>query len=178
MSTSDKGTAFLEELKAFLAFLRSLWGVLTGITAVFPLANAFTNVLPLSTDFHPQLVTAITTLVTLFVILQTFSQRLEFEVPKGVRSERRRRIQRQVGYFFAIGVLALGVYLVAPLVYFRLPFSVWEALVEDPAMLENVRDLSKLLLDVVGLVCYVIFFALTTKAFMVLGMIEFYQKER
>ena len=90
-----QGESFLQELKAFLGFLNSLWGLLAGISILFPLSNAFIKVIPLKEavpfqgtglvyngngllNLTPQLITTITTLVLLFLVLWEFGKRFEF----------------------------------------------------------------------------------------------------
>ncbi len=47
------GQPFLEELRDFLAFLRSLWGLLAGISVLFPLSNVLFSVIPLEGGGNP-----------------------------------------------------------------------------------------------------------------------------
>lgn len=42
--------SFLGELRDFLQFLKSLWGLLAGIAMLFPLANALIAVVPIDGD--------------------------------------------------------------------------------------------------------------------------------
>jgi hypothetical protein len=171
MNSAGRGTQFLQELKEFLAFLQSLWGLLVGITALFPLSNVFANLIPLGTIHDPQgslgflspaLLTATATLVTLFVILSTFGRRSDVEAP-----EQRGRIRRQARRSFAMGVFALAVYLA---IYFGIyplwyePHNVFEG---DPRLLIG---------DFALLMSYGTFFALATRAFMLLAMLEYFAK--
>ena len=92
MTDSKKGTSFLKEFKNFIVFLQSLWGILAGISVFFPLSNVLIRVIPLSsiyddpggalTYFSPELVTAVTTLVTLFIVLWTFGNREKLKTKK------------------------------------------------------------------------------------------------
>jgi len=173
MSNSNKETAFLKEFKNFVVFLQSLWGILAGMSVFFPLSNALTKVIPLRyihddpagalEYLSPELITTITTVITLFVVLRTFGRRQRFKVKK-----ERRLIQRQAWLSFALGLLALGLYCV---VYFGIyelyymPGEIWSG---DPR---------RLLGDILLLLSYSAFFALITRAFMLLGMIEFFGQE-
>ena len=68
-----KGQAFLQELREFLAFLASLWGLLAAVSVFFPLSNLLTKAVPLGDSdkpFHnvsPALVALLTTLSCLFL---------------------------------------------------------------------------------------------------------------
>ena len=87
MSPAERGTQFLDEFKEFLAFLKNLWGILAGVSVLFPLSNVLVKVIPLQSLDHdgafamlaPSLVTALATITTLFLILWTFSHRSEFK---------------------------------------------------------------------------------------------------
>jgi hypothetical protein len=115
MKTPSNGQNYLKELREFLRFLRSLWGMLAAISALFPLSNAFIQVIPLIKTNHmggigsgglwfipPPLVTTFTTLSALFIILYTFEQRDTFK-----NLEKRPLIRRQALVSFAFGLLAL-----------------------------------------------------------------------
>ena len=91
MNHSDSKNGYLGELNEFLAFLKNLWGILTGISVFFPFSNILINAIPLrayGTDngvfdqLSPYLITTIATVVTLFVILITFAYRSQFKNPK------------------------------------------------------------------------------------------------
>jgi len=74
MPTADgdrPGTTTLAELREFLAFLRSLWGILAGVTVVFPISNLLTAVLPLLPGSE-SLSTVLATLFSLFAIFVVF----------------------------------------------------------------------------------------------------------
>ena len=47
------GQTFLQELRDFLQFLGSLWGVLAAAAVLFPLSNTFFAVIPAEGDGHP-----------------------------------------------------------------------------------------------------------------------------
>ena len=48
-----KGKEFLQELREFLAFLASLWGLLAAVSVFFPLSNLLTKVVPLGDQDKP-----------------------------------------------------------------------------------------------------------------------------
>ena len=172
MSASNKGTNFLEEFKSFLAFLHNLWSILAGIAVLFPLSNALTKVIPLGNwpesggliYFSPELVTIVATLTPLFIIFWTYSQRRKF------RAQRKRQIvQRQAWLSFALGLGVLALYLVVNFLLwenFYFTFMGW--LSNDPR---------RLLGDVILLLTYTGFFVLVTRAFVLLGMLEFFGRE-
>jgi len=159
---SNGGERFLQEFKAFLAFLQSLWGMLTGISVFFPLSNAFARVIPLQSGadggalffLSPSFVTAVTTLVTLFIVFLTFSNRGEMS-----------RVQGRALASFLLGILILVFYVVLYYVKASYAFAVWGWESDDPR---------HLFVEVPLLVGYTAFFALTTRAFTLLGLLEFY----
>ena len=172
MSNSKKGTAFLEEFRDFIAFLQSLWGILAGISVLFPLSNAITELIPLRRIhddpagalgyLSPELVTSIATLTTLFVILLTFNNRNEFKALK-----KKRLIQRQAWLSFAFGLFAL-------ILYFVVYFGIYPLYYEPCGI--TCGDPQWLIGDFALLLSYSAFFALVTRAFMFLGMIEYFEK--
>lgn len=172
MNSSNPGTAFLKEFKDFIAFLQNLWGILASISVLFPLSNAFLKIIPLGTleedgflvFFSPRLFTTIATLVSLFLILWTFSQRSKIKSLKG-----KTKTQRQAWLSFGIGISSLVIYLVLYFLLSNIAFDVlgWES-----------DDARRLVGEVVLLLFYCLFFSLMTRAFMLLGMIEFFRLER
>lgn len=171
MNSSKRGTAFLEEFKDFIAFIQKLWGMLAGISVFFPLSNVFARVIPLGIygqdgvyeHLSPSLITTITTLVTLFVVLSIFSNRSTF------RERRKRRdVQRHAWISFGAGILALVIYLIIYAMYSEYAWSIWGWGSDDPR---------KLFAEIPLLAAYSAFFALITRAFMLLGMIEFFEHE-
>lgn len=173
MSTSNKGTAFLKEFRDFIAFLQSLWGILAGISVLFPLSNALIKVIPLGyilddpagalEYLSPELITSVTTLIALFTIFWTFGQRHKLKARR-----EKRLIQRRAWLSFAVGLLAL-------ILYFMVYFGIY-ALYYEPLEIWS-GDPRRLLGDVLLLFSYSAFFALITRAFMLLGMIEFFGQE-
>jgi len=160
---ANRGKGFLEEFKTFLAFLQGLWGILTGISIFFPLSNVFFSVIPLksmSEDgalacLSPAFITATATLATLFVILWTFSNR--GDIPK---------LKSKAWISFLIGIFALVSYVVIyELKLSAFDFWGWES--DAPY---------HLLIEIPLLVTYAAFFVLTTRAFILLGLLEFYRE--
>lgn len=173
MSTSNKRTTFLEEFRNFIAFIQNLWGLLAGISVVFPLSNVFIKIIPLKAyeedggvfeHLSPSLITAVATLITLFVILGLFSNRDTFK-----EKQKRQEIQHQAWISFVIGILALVIYLVIHTIYLQYAWEPWGWGSGDPR---------KLFAEIPLLVAYSAFFALITRAFMLLGMIEFFKNKR
>jgi hypothetical protein len=168
---ATQGSRFLKEFKEFTAFLRNLWGILAGISVLFPLSNVFMQIIPLSTFenggvlvwFSARLFTAFATVVSLFLILWTFGQRQHFRSTK-----KRAALQKQAWRSFGSGLSALLLYLAA---YYFLAISAFDVLGWESA------DVRRLLGEVPLLIIYSLFFALLTRAFVLLGMIEFFRKE-
>jgi len=170
MANADQGSSFLQEFKDFLAFLQNLWGILAGISVLFPLSNLLLRLIPLKTFdyqegvlvwFSPGLFTTLTTLVSLFLVLWIFGQRQNFKSKRG-----RGHIRRQALISFVTGLTALVGYLI--LYYFLLSSAYvvfgWVN-----------GDIRHLIGEVPLLILYVTFFTLVTRAFMFLGMGEYFK---
>jgi len=164
---------FLEELQDLFAFLRSLWGILAGVTLFFPLSTALFQLVPVEyrwdTDnwmrgfsfFRPQLVILITTLTLIFVMFWLVSHRAQF------KSRRQRAIQRRAFRAFTLGIVSLLVYLTA-----------YEAVSDLTKSLEIYRGNPAIIPgDLILLISYAGFFVSLTVAFMLLGMIEYYEQK-
>ncbi len=172
MGEQNHGATFLHEFRAFVAFLGNLWGILAGISVFFPLSNTLVKVIPLGRygddggvydHLPPALVTAVATLTTLFLILSTFSQRHAFKARDAAPL-----IERRAWRSFALGVFFLVVYLVIHTVYAQYAWAAWGWGSGDPR---------KLLAEVPLLATYCAWFALVTRAFLLLAMREFFGRE-
>jgi magnesium-transporting ATPase (P-type) len=153
MNHPDSKSGYLGELEKFLAFMKNLWGILTGISVFFPFSNILINAIPLGayeTDegvfdqLSPYLITTIATVVTLFVVLVTFAYRSQFQNPR-----KRGGILRSAWISFGISILSLLVYLVMHQVYREYAWEPWGWGSGDPR---------KLIAEIPLLVAYVIFF--------------------
>jgi hypothetical protein len=161
---------FLDEFGSFVEFLGNLWGILAGVSALFPLSNLLFDVVPTDPEVlwalayivDPEgLLTTVATVGSLFVILWTFGQRYRFE------GWRRRRVQRRAWLTFGVAVVLLVVYLLL----YAIAASGGEAVIVGPA--GSSSDLVFVLYQLAMLLVYAGFFALTTRAFVLLGLIEF-----
>jgi hypothetical protein len=167
MNDATPGMSYLDELKAFLQFLRNLWGLLAGISVFFPLSNVLLRAIPMGAyggdgvfdQVPPALITSLATVVTLFVVLVTFAGRRRFQASK------RTTPLRGAWLSFGVGVAALLAYLVIHQVYREYAWERWGWGSGDPR---------KLIAEIPLLIAYVAFFALLTRAFMLLGMTEFF----
>jgi len=171
MSRSKRGTEFIQEFNEFVTFLKNLWSILAGLSVLFPLSNALVKVIPLKAidqdgafaKLSPSLITALATLTTLFLILWTFSRRSEF-----MGELRRRPIQRRAAFSFGLGLLTLIIYVAVYFVKLQYAYVNWGWESEDPR---------HLIVEIPLGVAYVASFALVTRAFLLLGMIEFFSIE-
>jgi len=160
-----KGEGFLEEFKAFLSFLKNVWGLLAGISVFFPLSNVFTSVIPLQSIFDdgafvrltPAFVTGVSTLVTLFIVLWTFSSRSEIK-----------RIKHRAIVSFLVGIASLILYMII----YELKLSAYELWGWES------EDSYHFLAEIPLLLSYAVFFALMTRAFMLLGLLEYYRTKQ
>jgi hypothetical protein len=172
VNSSKQGNAFLKEFKDFTVFLRNLWGILAGISVLFPLSNVLMQIIPLETLDHDgalvwfsaRLFTTVATIVSLFLILWTFGQRHHFQ-----SARKTIRIQKQAWISFGVGLAALITYLST---YYFIATSAYDVLGWESA------DARRLLGEVFLLLVYSTFFALLTRAFVLLGMIEFFRQEK
>ena len=171
IDTSNKGKAFLQEFKDFLTFLRTLWGILAGTSVFFPLSNVLIKLIPMETidedgvfvHISPLLITVIGTIVTLFVVLWTFGNRRRLK-----SNIRLHRIRRQAWISFGSGLISLIVYLVVYFVTYQIAWGSWGWSSDDPR---------RLIVEILLLITYSVFYALVTRAFMLLGMSEFFASE-
>jgi len=171
MTFEPEPQSAIDELKQFIDFLQSLWAALAGVSVLFPLSNTLTQVLPLArwpdggfTYFSPPVVTGLTTLVSLFVILRAFGKREEIREQRAWDA-----LPRQASRSFVLGVVALLAYLAGhSLIANDFYFSVlgWES-----------DDMRRIVGDLVLLSAYVGFFALVTRAFILLGLREFLREK-
>jgi len=170
MTDPDRGAQFLKEFREFLAFLGNLWSLLAGLSVLFPLSNVFVKVIPLQSldqdgafaKLSPSLVTFLATVTTLFLILWTFSRRGD------LKASPRRAIRRRAAWSFVAGASTLVCYLVGYAVKLANAFAVWGWESQDPR---------HLIAEVPLLAAYVASFALVTRAFLLLGMLEFFSAE-
>ena len=112
--------------------------------------------------FSPELFSIISSIACLFIILYTFSHRDQI-------GKVRRSIQKKAGLSFLAGVIALIIYLT---LYFAAANDFWFNVlkVESGSFL-------RVLGDIVLLIVYSIFFVLMTRAFMLLGMLEYFGRK-
>ncbi len=164
---------FLKEFQDFVSFLQHLWGLLAGISVLFPLSNVLVKVLPLDRYdnggalvwLSPSIFTTVATVVSLFVILWTFGQRSRFHA-----ASQRSAISKGAWGAFLAGLTALILYL--GLYYFIGPANGAYGMLGWGS-----GDMIRLLGEIPMLLLYAAFFALLTRAFVMLGMIEFFRKE-
>ena len=166
MSNPKKEVSFIEEFKQFLQFLQNLWSILAGISVLFPLSNALAKIIPLArwpegglVYFSPELVSIISSLACLFIILYTFGYRHKI-------GRRRRPIQKKAGISFLVGVIVLIIYLT---VYLAVANDFWFNVFGVES-----GDFRRVFGDIVLLIVYSMFFVLMTRAFMLLGMSEYF----
>jgi hypothetical protein len=157
------GQSFLQELREFLQFLRSLWGLLAGISVLFPLSNVLLGVIPIDgggnpfQNLSPSVVTTLTTLTCIFLTFATFGRRSQFR--ERLRRHRYARSAR-IAFGSALGVLAI---------YLLTSDALYRALITDNPNTE----LGVALYDGLFAALYIASFALLTRAFLVLAMLEY-----
>ncbi len=167
MGSQNSDTDFIREFREFILFLQSLWGLLAGISTFFPLSNVLLGVIPMEAyeadgvfnHLSPPLITAVATVVTLFVVLWTFGNRDQ------VKQTGRHNMQRRAWIAMGVSMASLTAYMVIHQVYKEYAYA-WGWGSDDPR---------KLLAEIPLLIAYCVFFSLLTRAFMLLGMTEFYR---
>lgn len=169
MSMNVTGRGFLAEAREFFSVMQSWWGLLAGISVFFPLSSTLLSVIPLEefdyTDYEggglyvlsTALVTTLATVSTLFVVVTTFAGRHQL---KGA--------QRKAWISFLSGFAVLLAFLIAyELVGVRAHVTLgWNS--ENPGHVWVDAGLTML---------YCAFFALITRAFMLMGMVEYYRDQ-
>jgi hypothetical protein len=157
------GQSFLQELREFLRFLRSLWGLLASISVLFPLSNVMLRVIPIAgggnpfQNLSPGVVTTLTTLTCIFLTFATFGRRSQFSDP---RRRRRYATSARIAFVGAIGALA---------VYLLTPRALYPALITNNPN----SELGIALYDGLFAALYIASFALLTRAFLLLAMLEY-----
>jgi hypothetical protein len=170
VGSPQKGAGFLREFREFIAFLSTMWGLLAGISVFFPLSSILLKVIPLEAYkadgvyniLSPPLITVVAMIVTLFVILTTFGRRDEF------KGQGRRYARRQAWVSMGASIAILVTYMTIHQTYAEYAYSVFGLGSGDPR---------KLFFEIPLLVSYTAFFSLLTRAFMLLGMAEFYRDD-
>lgn len=160
------------ELRDFITFLGSLWGVLASVSVAFPLSNALTEVIPLSrvTDdptgafgrISPATVSVVSTISVLFAILFLFGKRVEL-----AEQGQRERNRRQAVRFFVAGILLLAGYVALYETKLDKAYEDWGWQSDDSA---------HLLLDIPMMLLYAGFFVSLTSAFVLLALNEYATK--
>jgi DMSO/TMAO reductase YedYZ heme-binding membrane subunit len=152
---------FLLQLRELLTFLGNLWGLLAGISVLFPLSASLFELIPLGEKvavaryfgfvrLPKGLPPVLATVVTLFLLLQMFAARAT------VRQMLRKDVLALAGFSFFLGVLSLVGYMLLYVQY------------HSPDVLN-----STLIQEFGLLFLYCGFFALITLAFTSIGLYEF-----
>lgn len=170
MTARDSGSTYLDELRRFLAFLNSLWGILGGISVFFPLSNALIEGgIPLAmwdegalAFLRPELINTVTTLVVVFVVFWTYGQRDRVIVQDAPR------VRRAAVWSFALGLVSLILYMIV--------YALMKNDFHYNVMGWNSDDLRRLIFDVVLLMLYVGFFSWVTRAFLLLATSEYFKR--
>jgi hypothetical protein len=169
MSDHGPDKSYLEELKEFITFLKNLWGILAGISVFFPFSNVLVKAVPMQAygteegvfdQLSPGLISTVATVTTVFVLLVAFTGRDRFK-----DTGKRGVMLRHAWLSFGTGALALLLYLVIHQAYREYAWVPWGWGSGDPR---------KLLAEIPLLITYVVFFASITRAFVILGMIEYF----
>lgn len=170
MGSPQRGAGFLSEFREFITFLNTMWGLLAGISVFFPLSSILLQAIPLEAYeadgvyniLSPPLITVVAMIVTLFVVLTTFGKRDDF------KGQGRRYARRQAWVSMGASMAILVIYMAIHQSYAEYAFSVFELGSGDPR---------KLFFEIPLLISYTAVFSLLTRAFMLLGMAEFYRDD-
>ncbi|MGH3506924.1 MAG: hypothetical protein ACRDO2_06940, partial [Nocardioidaceae bacterium] len=133
----------------------------------FPLSNLLIKVIPLGDldkpfhDLSPALVAVLTTLTCIFLTFATFGRRVQF-----ADGPRRTQYARSARLSFPVALILLAFYVL-------LPHSLYEALVSGQgSTAEGVA-----LYDGLLAALYILSFALITRAFLLLAMLEYFPEQ-
>lgn len=148
----------VEDLKGFITYVTSAWGLLASLSAVFPTADVLLKVIPLPVDAYEKstapIAVPITTLVALYIVFYSFVRRDEV-TPK---------LSSQASLFFMLGLISLIVFFL--LDHFEYPLR--------SRLFPSLDSGDDYVLMLVGIVpFYVMFFAFVTRGFTILALIEF-----
>jgi len=133
----------------------------------FPLSNLLTDVVPLGDndkpfhDLSPTLIAVLTTLTCIFLTFATFGRRVQF-----ADGPRRKRYARSARLSFLAGLILLALYV-------QLPHSLYEAWITNASDPEGGIALYDGLLAAL----YIASFALITRAFLLLAMLEYFPEQ-
>ena len=148
----------VEDLKGFITYVTSAWGLLASLSAMFPTADVILKVIPLPVDAYEKstapIAVPITTLVALYIVFYSFVRRDEV-TPK---------LSWQASLFFMLGLISLIVFFL--LDHFEYPLR--------SRLFPSLDSGDDYVLMLVGIVpFYVMFFAFVTRGFTILALIEF-----
>jgi hypothetical protein len=176
--------SFLDELKAFLEFTATLWGVLAGITVFFPLSNDFFGVIPLEINdpsenkrgafehLTTQQVTVITTLSLIIVIYVVFGRRRQLTTKKAFQRIRRHAI---ISFLIAAVVFVCYMSLYLGIADFGLFYELER---RYGNFFDFYSEELLLITDFILLILYASLFAFITRGFLLLAMADYFEDRR
>ena len=148
-----------QDLEKFLAYISSIWGLLAGITSIFPLANVLFKIIPLPVDaYHKStepIAIPLTTLVAVFIIFYSFVQ----------RDQVISNPTRMAKLFFSLGCVSLVIFILLDLFWYPLRERFC------PELCDSTTDFAMWLVMLIPF--YIGFFACVTRAFTILALVEF-----
>ena len=148
-----------DEVQGLLTFLKSFWGILTGISLFFPVIATVINIQPIWTAVIPEYqILILSMLINMFNILFTFSLRFKYQ------NASRETLLRRARLDLSIGLIGIIIYM---FILHAMPpawHNMWET-----------SDIVRYANDVFILISYSAFFLSVSKAFMLLGFIEYFQ---
>ena len=148
-----------QDLEKFLAYISSIWGLLAGITSIFPLANVLFKIIPLPVDAYNKstepIAIPLTTLVAVFIIFYSFVQ----------RDQVISNPTRMAKLFFSLGCVSLVIFILLDLFWYPLRERFC------PELCDSETDFEMWLVMLIPF--YIGFFACVTRAFTILALVEF-----
>jgi len=155
------------EVKNFLQYLASLWGILSVFSAFFPLINKFRGVIPLP-KAHQEACVLLSTIACLFLVLYAFTLR---------RKRTGQSAARNSMWIFSLAVMIALFYLFVLPALPNMPLEQTLGLGEMAPVWQLSLTILRSLAELIEPSLYILVFALPTYAFTILAVLEWRKRE-
>jgi hypothetical protein len=155
----------ISDLKEFLQYLTSAWGLLTAFTPLFPLFTNFSNLMP-PPKAYPNLFLLLASLCSIFVVFYNFAYRdLQFKNAPSA------------GELFSCAVIATLTYLIVIPALPKTPIEQQLGLVGIVPFAQFIFNILRAMATAVGPLIYILVFVLFTQAFTMSAVREWRKHE-